>query len=135
MQQLTIIGNLGGDPETRFTGDGTPVCNFSVAVTEKFKNKSGEMQENVEWFRVVAWSKKAEICSKYLKKGSKVFVQGKVKTESWDDKKTGQKVYRPTLVMNEFEFLTPKDKTSQPGQISQEQAASFADTTADDMPF
>ena len=86
LHKVMLIGNLGADPETRFTQDGTCVCNLRLATTEKFKNRSGEQQEKTEWHRVVLWGKVGEIANQYLSKGSKVYIEGKIETRKWQDK-------------------------------------------------
>lgn len=104
LNKVMLIGNLGKDPETRFTGTGTAVCNFSIATTEKWKDKSGAKKEETEWHNIIAWSKQAELCQKFLKKGSPVFIEGKLKTRSWDDKE-GNKRYTTEVVLNNVVFL------------------------------
>lgn len=86
LNSVTIIGHLGQDPEIKYTGSGSAVCNLSVATTEKWKDKSGNRQEHTEWHRVVVWGKQAENCQEYLNKGSLVHVQGALNTEKWQDK-------------------------------------------------
>ena len=93
LNKIQIIGNIGRDPETRMAGE-TKVSNFSVAVTEKYKGRDGQMQEKTEWIKIVFWGRQAEICEQYLKKGSSVYIEGKLETRSWDDKTTGEKKYQ-----------------------------------------
>ena len=93
LNKIQIIGHIGRDPETRMAGE-TKVSNFSVAVTEKYKGRDGQTQEKTEWIKVVFWGRQAEICEQYLKKGSSVYVEGKLETRSWDDKTTGEKKYQ-----------------------------------------
>ena len=107
LNQINIIGNLGKDPELRYTPSGDAVCNFSVAVTEKYKNKQGEPQEETEWFNVVVWRNLAEICGKYLTKGKPVYIGGKIKTRSYDDR-DGNKRYMTELVASNMEMLGSK---------------------------
>jgi single-strand DNA-binding protein len=90
-QRIEFIGRLGRDPETRYTGSGAAVANFSVAVSESYKDKSGEKQEKTEWFKCVAWQKLAEICQQYLKKGQLVFIAGQGATREWTDKEGGKR--------------------------------------------
>lgn len=92
LNKVQIIGNLGRDPEVRMVGE-SKVANFSVAVTEKFNNRNGEKQEKTEWINVVFWGKLAEIAEQYLKKGSSVYVEGKMETSSWEDN-DGNKKYK-----------------------------------------
>ena len=92
LNKAMIIGRLGADPEVRYTQSNTAVANMSVATTERFKDRNGEQQERTEWHRVVAWSRTAEICQQYLKKGSLVYFEGPIQTREWEDK-DGQKRY------------------------------------------
>ena len=86
INKAILIGNLGQDPEIRYTGNGTAVCNMRVATTERYKDASGEMVERTEWHNVVTWARMAEICSEYLRKGSKVYFEGPLQTRSWEDR-------------------------------------------------
>jgi len=106
LNKVQIIGNLGRDPEMRYATTGTAICNFSVAVTEKW----GE-NETTEWFNCVAFKKLAETLEKYLSKGSKVYIEGKLKTNTWD-KEDGTKGYKTEVIVREFEFLSPKKEAS-----------------------
>lgn len=103
-----FIGNLGREPETRYTTDGTPVCTFSIAATEKWKSKSGEAKEHTEWVTCVAWRQLAEICGKYLVKGQQVYVEGKMQTRSWETE-DGTKKYRTEVILNTMRMLGKKD--------------------------
>jgi single-strand DNA-binding protein len=84
--KIIIVGNLGRDPELRYTPQGTAVCSFSVATSEKRKDKGGDMQEITTWFRVTMWGKQAETASKYLTKGKPVYIEGRLRTEEWTDR-------------------------------------------------
>ena len=84
--KIIIVGNLGRDPELRYTPQGTAVCNFSMATTEKRRDKSGEYQDVTTWFRVTVWDKKAEVAAKYLQKGSQVYIEGRLKLDEWTDR-------------------------------------------------
>jgi single-strand DNA-binding protein len=84
--KIIIVGNLGRDPELRYTPQGSAVCSFSVATTEKRRDKNGEMSDITTWFKVTLWEKRAETASKYLTKGSQVYIEGKLRTEEWTDK-------------------------------------------------
>ncbi len=92
LNKAMIIGNLGQDPEVRYTQSNTAVATLSIATSERFKDSNGELQERTEWHRIVAWGRLAEICQQYLKKGSKVYVEGPIQTQQWEDK-NGQKRY------------------------------------------
>lgn len=104
INKVIAIGNLGQDPETRYTQGGSPVTNFSIAVSEKWKDKqSGETREETEWINCTAFGRLAEVCSQYLRKGSKVYIEGKMKTSSWE--KDGQKHYRTGVNVREMQML------------------------------
>lgn len=104
VNKVIIIGNLGRDPETRYMPDGGAITNISVATTDKWKDKSGEMQEKTEWHRVAFFGKLAEIAGEYLKKGSQVYVEGRLQTRKWQDK-DGQDKYSTEIVANVMQML------------------------------
>ena len=104
INKVIIIGNLGRDPETRYMPDGGAICNISVATTDKWKDKNGEMQEKTEWHRVAFFGKLAEIAGEYLKKGSQVYVEGRLQTRKWQDK-DGQDKYSTEIVANQMQML------------------------------
>lgn len=103
MNKVILIGNLGRAPETKTTQNGKTVCTFSVATNER---RGG--QDSTEWHNIVAWDKTAELCQRYLTKGSKVGIEGRIQTRSWDDQQSGQKRYRTEIVAWQVEFLDPK---------------------------
>lgn len=106
INKVILIGNLGSDPELKATSGGNSVCNFSIATSESWV-KDGEKQERTEWHRIVVWGKTAEACSKYLVKGSKVYIEGKLQTRSFDDK-DGVKRYITEVVAADVQFLGSK---------------------------
>lgn len=107
INKATIIGNLGSDPEVRFTQGSTAVANFTVATSEKWKDKDGQQQEQTEWHRIVAFARLGEICGEYLSKGSKVYIEGRIQTRQWDDK-DGNKRYTTEIVAREMKMLNSK---------------------------
>jgi single-strand DNA-binding protein len=109
VNKVILIGRLGKDPETRFTSGGTGVCNFSLATDESWKDASGEKQQKTEWHNIVVWKKLAEVCQEYLKKGSLVYLEGKLQTRSWEDKESGAKRYTTEIVANTMRMLSSKD--------------------------
>lgn len=125
VNKVFIIGNLGADPEIKYTQAGSPVANLSIATSESWKDKnSGDQQEKVEWHRVVMFSRLAEIAEQYLKKGSKIFVEGKLQTRDWEDSE-GEKRYTTEVVAREMTMLdsrsggvaqadTPKNENDKP---------------------
>ena len=108
INKVILVGRLGKDPEIRSTPSGTSVARFSMATDEKFTDKNGEKQERTEWHNIVAWGKLAEICGQYLKKGKLVYIDGSIRTDSWDDKESGQKKYRTEIVANTMKMLDRK---------------------------
>jgi len=106
LNKILIIGNVGKDPEMRFTPQGSPVTGFSVAVNRKY-NQNGEQKEETEWISVVTWNKLAESCNQYLVKGSQVYVEGRLHTRSWDGQ-DGQKHYRTEIIASQVIFLDKK---------------------------
>lgn len=108
LNKVQLIGHLGKDPELRYTPSGIAVCNFSLATTESFK-QDDEWKDKTEWHNIVAWRKLAETCSNYLKKGSKVYVEGKLQTESYE-KDGGDKRYITKVIINSMIFLDGVDK-------------------------
>ena len=105
MQKVMLIGNLGRDPEVKYSQQGTAIAQFSVATTERWKDKDGEPQEHTEWFAVKTFGRRAEIVGENLHKGSRVYLEGRKRTESWDDKQTGAKHYRDLVYVDRIEFL------------------------------
>jgi len=105
LNRVMIIGNLGQDPELRYTANQTPVATFSLATTDYRTGADCQRQEVTEWHRVVVWSKMAENCAKFLAKGRTVFIEGRLQTRSWDDKQSGQKRYQTEIVAQNVQFL------------------------------
>lgn len=104
INKAILIGNLGKDPELRYTASGTAVASFTMATTERFKNRNGEQQERTEWHNIVAWGPLAEICGKYLAKGRQVYIEGRIQNRSYDDR-DGNKRYITEIVANEMKML------------------------------
>ena len=105
INKVILVGRLGKDPEIRSTPQGTSVAKFTVATDEKFTDRAGEKQERTEWHNIVAWGKLGEICGQYLRKGKLVYIEGSIRTDSWDDKESGQKKYRTEIVANTMKML------------------------------
>jgi single-strand DNA-binding protein len=142
INKVILIGNLGRDPETRYSQGGNPVTNFSVATSESWRDKqSGEQQERTEWHNVVCFSRLAEIAGEYLHKGSKVYIEGSLRTSSWE--KEGQKRYRTEIMARELQMLDSKGggeppsgfESSPPPQASNAPTISDDDDFDDDIPF
>ena len=104
VNKVILIGNLGKDPEVRFTETGSAVANFSIATSEQWNDRDGKRQERTEWHNIVVWGKQAETCGQYLAKGRQVYVEGSIRTRSYDDK-TGTKRYVTEIVAQRIRFL------------------------------
>ncbi len=115
LNKVLLIGNLGKDPELSYTASGIAVAKFSIATNERWKDAEGNFQERTEWHNIIAWRKLAEICGQYLKKGSKVYVEGKLQTRSWDDKNSGQKRYATEVVADDLIMLDGKGSPMEMG--------------------
>jgi len=132
-QKTMIIGNLGRDPEMRYTPSGKAVTNFSVAVSRKWTDRDGQKQEKTTWFRVAAWDKLAEICNQYLKKGSQVMVEGEIEAKAYESQDGS---IRATLELTAREVKFLGSASNQGVQTSNEPETDlFGPTSDDDMPF
>jgi single-strand DNA-binding protein len=138
LNKVTLIGNLGKDPELSYTASGIAVAKFSIATGERWKDQDGNVQEKTEWHNIVAWRKLAEICGQYLKKGSKVYLEGKLQTRSWDDKNSGVKRYTTEIVADDLIMLDGKG-TGGGGSADMNNGAPMSEPAAepekDDLPF
>ncbi len=142
INKAILIGNLGADPEIRYTQSGTQVATFRVATTERWKGQDGQMQENTEWHRVVAWGRLAEICGEYLNKGSKVYIEGRIQTRKWQDQ-DGNDKYTTEIVAREMKMLSPRggEGSGGSGYGSSSSPDSFPEPppgyggTGEDVPF
>jgi len=141
LNKVILIGNLGKDPEVRYMTSGEAVCNFSIATTEKWKEQDGQMQEKTEWHNIVMYRRLAEVAGEYLKKGSSVYIEGKIATRKWQDKQTGADRYTTEIIASEMKMLGSrtggtdnKDFTRQPAQ-SRHAPKAEADVFDDDIPF
>ena len=105
VNKVILVGNLGKDPEVKYTPSGIPVAKFSLATNERFKDKNGEWQDRTEWHNIVAWQRLAEIVGEYVKKGSKLYIEGKLQTSSWEDKQSGEKKYRTEIIAQDLVLL------------------------------
>ena len=139
VNKAIILGNLGRDPEVRYTSDGNAVTTFSVATTETRKDRDGNSQEHTEWHRIVVFGRLAEVCGEYLAKGRSVYVEGSIRTRSWDDRE-GNKRYTTEIVGRTVQFLSPRGESGRQSggappaedDFSYEEGAGMTD---DDVPF
>jgi len=150
VNKVILIGNLGKDPEVKYTPSGTAVAKFSLATNERYKDKAGEWQDRTEWHNIVAWQKLAEIAGEYLKKGRSVYIEGRIRTHSWDDKTSGQKKYMTEIIANDLVLLGGRGEGGEGGgrgrsaaaaagteapSAPPENAAQGAEITDEDIPF
>jgi single-strand DNA-binding protein len=130
VNKVILVGRLGRDPETRYTGAGQAVCNFSLATDETFKDRSGERQKRTEWHKIVVWAKQAEIAQQYLKKGSLIYLEGRIQSREWNDKE-GQKRTSFEIVATNFRMLGSKSDSTGGAPRSSAPAGNFeADSPA-----
>jgi len=149
--KIIVIGNLGRDPELRYTPQGNAVCNFSMATNEKRRDKSGEFQDVTTWFRITLWGKQAENASKYLNKGSSVYIEGRLRVEEWSDR-DGKSRYTLDVQATDMQFIGTSrgDEGSGGGDVEHSRENNFAEgvsagasnsgggstpPTDDDIPF
>ncbi|MFQ6015386.1 MAG: single-stranded DNA-binding protein [Anaerolineae bacterium] len=125
LNKVMIIGNLGRDPEMRYTPSGRPVTSFSVATGRSWVTSEGERREETEWFNVIAWGTLAETCNQYLSKGRKVYIEGRLQTRSWEDQ-NGQRHYRTEVVANDMIMLDSRFR---------EEAEGMEEIESEDIPF
>jgi single-strand DNA-binding protein len=146
VNKVTLLGNVGKDPEVKFLPSGLPVANLTLATSDRFKDKAGEWQDRTEWHNLTAYQRVAEIIRDYVKKGSKLYVEGRIQTRSWDDQASGQKKYRTEIIVNDIVLLSGRGEgeavSTRPNTASFDQRApvhheEFAGTeiTDDDIPF
>lgn len=135
LNKAMLIGHLGKDPELKYTPNGNAVTKFSVATTESWKGSDGKPAERTEWHNIVMWQKLAEIAAEYLKKGSKVYIEGRITTRSWDDK-DGVKKYMTEIVADQMVMLSPKGSTHQAENLESIPTQNdVPQTPEDDLPF
>lgn len=127
VNKVFLMGSLGKEPETKYTPGGTAVSKFSLATNEPYKDKGGVWAERTEWHSIVCWQRLAELANQYLHKGSKVFIEGRIGTQSWEDKTTGEKKYRTEITATNLVFIDTKD--------SESQGSSKAEDENQDAPF
>ena len=136
LNKVFLIGNLGRDPEVRTTPSGQSLAKFSLATTDRWKDREGNRQERTEWHNIICWGRQAEIAGQYLTKGRQIFVEGRLQTDSWEDRESGKKMYRTEIVCNNFQMLGGRGDapTSQP-QPPETDSNFDAAAEDDDIPF
>ncbi|HTZ59747.1 MAG TPA: single-stranded DNA-binding protein [Acidobacteriaceae bacterium] len=147
VNKVILLGNVGKDPEVKFLPSGMPVANLTLATSDRFKDKAGEWQDRTEWHNLTAYQRTAEIVRDYVKKGSKLYIEGRIQTRSWDDQASGQKRYRTEIIVSDLVLLTgrgegeasggSRSSTSSFDQRPPAHHEEFAGTeiTDDDIPF
>lgn len=142
VNKVILVGHVGHDPEVRYIESNTPVCNLRIATSEVYKNKNGDRVSNTEWHTVVLWRGLAEVAEKYVRKGSQIYIEGKIRTRAWDDKE-GNKRYSTEIVADVLQLLGKREDTqSAPASASAATTSPIESETipepgheADDLPF
>ena len=135
LNKVMIIGNVGRDPEMRYTPSGAPVTSFTVACNYRWTSPEGEPREETEWFNIVAWNKLAEQCSQYVTKGRKVYIEGRLRTRSWEGQ-DGQKRYRTEVIATQMILLDSRQPDGRPRTSSaSDEPFAEGDVEADEIPF
>jgi single-strand DNA-binding protein len=138
VNKVILVGNVGQDPEVKYTASGVPVARVSLATNERFKDRNDAWQDRTEWHSIVAWQRLAEIVGEYVRKGSKLYVEGKLQTSNWEDKQSGERKYRTEIIAHDIVLLGSRDNGEKAGaktpneQPSPEPVSSIVD---DDIPF
>jgi single-strand DNA-binding protein len=149
VNKVILLGNVGKDPEIRATPGGTMVASFSLATTDRTKDASGNWTDRTEWHNLVAFQRTAEIIRDYVKKGSKLYVEGRIQTRSWDDKTSGEKKYRTEIIVNDISLLSGRGEGEGGGSSNRSSSTSYdqrssgpaddlvqsTEITDDDIPF
>jgi len=148
VNKVILVGNVGKEPEFKVTPSGVPIANFSIATSDRFKDKSGEWQDRTEWHSLIAFQRTAEIVRDYVKKGSKLYIEGRLQTRDWEDKQSGQKRYKTEILVNELVLLSGRDDSSGGSGYSRSNTDSYdqrpsssddlvqsTEITDDDIPF
>ena len=134
LNKVMLIGNLGKDPELRYTTSGVAVATFTLATNESWRDQDGNTQERTEWHNIVAWRKLAEICGEWLKKGKKIYIEGRIQTRSYDDKNTGTRRYITEIVADNMIMLDSRGAT-EPSQAPVVAETSPQSAPEEDLPF
>ena len=130
LNKVMLIGNVGNDPEMRFTPNGNPVTSFSLAVNHGFTTKDGEKKQETEWFTIVSWNRLAETCNQFLSRGRRAYVEGRLKTHMWEGP-DGQRRFRNEIIANQVLFLDRQPAT----QLPDEAVGGQGEVVPEDLPF
>ena len=135
VNKVILIGNLGRDPEVRSTPSGQPVANFSLATNRRWKDRDGNRQEQTEWHNLVCFGRQAEVAGQYLKRGDRIYVEGRLQTRSWEDKQSGEKKYRTEIVCENFQMLGGRGEEGGGASGGDYNGPSDSGPEDDDIPF
>jgi single-strand DNA-binding protein len=138
INKVILVGNVGKDPEVKYTPNGVALAKFSMATNERFKDKSGEWQDRTEWHNVLAWQRLAEIVGEYVQQGAKLYIEGKLQTSSWEDRNNGEKKYRTEIVARDIVLLGSREMASKEVRNSAEEEREqvhAGEITDEDIPF
>lgn len=135
VNKVILLGHVGKDPEIRTAGSGTVIANLSIALSDRMKNEQGEWVDKTEWVNLIAFKRTAEIIRDYVRKGSKIYVEGKLQTSSWDDKQSGQKRYKTEVVVFDISLLDGKGEGQQGHQATHSNQQQSQEISDDDIPF
>ncbi|MGB8131662.1 MAG: single-stranded DNA-binding protein [Candidatus Angelobacter sp.] len=138
INKVILVGNVGKDPEVKYTPNGVALAKFSMATNERFKDKSGEWQDRTEWHNVLAWQRLAEIVGEYVQHGAKLYIEGKLQTSSWEDRNNGEKKYRTEIVARDIVLLGSREMGSKEVRNSAEEEREqvhAGEITDEDIPF
>ncbi|MFC1485696.1 single-stranded DNA-binding protein [Candidatus Latescibacterota bacterium] len=132
LNKVLLIGNLGADPEIKYAPSGTAIANFNLATSERKKNSAGEWEDTTEWHRIVFFARQAENCKDYLRKGSRIYLEGRIQTRSWDDQ-NGHRQYRTEIVGNSFIMLDQKPQDAETGRSQKDSPAQTDESKKSDV--
>jgi single-strand DNA-binding protein len=141
VNKVILVGNVGKDPEVKYSPSGTPVAKFSLATNERFKDRNDQWQDRTEWHNIVAWQRLAEIVGEFVAKGSKIYIEGKLQTSCWEDGQSGERKYRTEIIAREIVLLGTRGNGArqEPSESTEKQdnpaGIVTGNVTDDDIPF
>jgi single-strand DNA-binding protein len=138
VNKVILVGNVGKDPEVRYSPSGTPVAKFSLATNERFKDRNDQWQERTEWHNIVAWQRMAEIAGEFVAKGAKLYIEGKLQTSCWEDGQSGERKYRTEIIAREIVLLGTRINGAHQEPSDHEKQNTPSDNgsaVTDDIPF
>ena len=136
VNKVILVGNVGQDPEVKYTASGVPVAKVSLATNERFKDRNEQWQDRTEWHSIVAWQRLAEIVGEYVRNGTKLYVEGKLQTSSWEDQQSGERKHRTEIVARDIVLLDSRQQTTETKNVRQEPSPEPVHSAVDDdIPF